>query len=156
MKEVKLYTDGACQGNPGPGGYGIILIYNNHRKEFSGGFRNTTNNRMELIAIINGLEQLKEKCKVTIFTDSQYVVNSINKGWARKWQKNNWYRNKEEKAANTDLWQKLLNLCDNHQVAFIWIKGHNNHPENEYCDQLAVAAAKKPNLPLDEGYLLTV
>ena len=149
LKEVTIYTDGACSGNPGPGGYGVVLLYRGHRKEFSAGFRDTTNNRMEILAAIIGLESLKEKCKVTLYTDSQYVVNSIEKGWAKKWRANGWMRNKKEPALNADLWTRLLKLCEVHDVQFVWVRWHAGNPENERCDQLAVDAAKQPDLPPD-------
>ncbi|OKH21419.1 ribonuclease HI [Hydrococcus rivularis NIES-593] len=152
LKEVTIYTDGACLGNPGAGGYGVVLIYGRHRKELSGGFRLTTNNRMEILAAIAGLMALKTKCTVTLYTDSQYLVNAITKGWARQWQKNGWKRNKKEKAKNSDLWEQLLNLCAQHEVNFIWVKGHAGNPENEYCDRLAVSAALQKDLPPDAAY----
>jgi ribonuclease HI len=153
MKSVSIYTDGACLGNPGPGGYGIILVYGKNRREFSGGYRLTTNNRMELMAAIQGLAALKEACQVQLYSDSQYLVEVMEKGWARRWQANNWFRNKKEKAANQDLWQELLNLCQKHTVRFGWIKGHDGHPENEQCDKLAFTACQLPDLPNDEGYV---
>jgi ribonuclease HI len=152
MKSVSIYTDGACLGNPGPGGFGIILVYEKKRKELSGGYRLTTNNRMELMAAIQGLAALKEPCQVHLYSDSQYLVEAMEKSWAKRWQANNWYRNKKEKAANQDLWQEILNLCQKHTVRFVWIRGHNGHPENEQCDKLAFAAAKLPELPSDENY----
>ena len=152
IKEVDIYTDGACINNPGPGGYGVVLLYNQHRKELSGGFRLTTNNRMEMMAAIVGLATLKTKCAVTLYTDSQYLVNAVMKGWAKKWQANGWKRNKRENAKNPDLWEQLLNLCANHDVKFVWVKGHAGIPENECCDRLAVQAAKQHNLPADPGY----
>ncbi|HMV47437.1 MAG TPA: ribonuclease HI [Blastocatellia bacterium] len=152
LKQVVIYTDGACSGNPGPGGYGVVLLYNGHRKELSGGFRKTTNNRMELLGAIEGLRALKDRCAVRLHTDSQYVVNAIQKGWAAKWKANGWMRNKTDKAVNPDLWEQLLQLCKQHKVEFIWVRGHAGNVENERCDQLAVAAAQQPNLPVDEGY----
>ncbi len=152
LKEIAIYTDGGCVPNPGPGGYGVILIYGHRRKELSGGFRLTTNNRMELLAAIVGLETLKFPCKVKLYSDSRYLVDAVTKGWARRWQKNGWWRNKEKKAANIDLWEKLLALCDQHQVQFIWVKGHAGHPLNERCDELSMAALQQPDLPVDEGY----
>lgn len=152
LKQVVIYTDGACSGNPGPGGYGVVMLFGEHRKELSGGFRKTTNNRMELLGAIEGLRALKERCSVKLHTDSQYVVNAIEKGWAAKWRANGWMRNKKEKAVNPDLWEQLLTLCQQHKVEFIWVKGHAGNKENERCDQLAVAAASRPNLPEDEGY----
>lgn len=151
-KKVTIYTDGACLGNPGPGGYGVVLLFGGHRKELSGGFRLTTNNRMELLAVIVGLRSLKERCSVTVYCDSQYVVNAIEKGWAARWRANGWKRTKKEKAINADLWQQLLNLCDMHEVRMVWVRGHSGVKENERCDVLSVAAAKQKNLPVDEGY----
>lgn len=151
MKQVTLYTDGACSGNPGPGGYGAILTYGKHSKQLSGGFRNTTNNRMEILAVIKGLELLKEPCAVTVVTDSQYVANAMNKGWARKWRSNGWKRANKEKALNVDLWEKLLGLAEKHRVSFQWVRGHNGHPMNERCDTLAVSASRRPDLPRDNG-----
>lgn len=150
--KVIIYTDGACLKNPGPGGYGVILIWGKHTKEFSGGFRLTTNNRMELMACIVGLRLLKRKCSVTIYTDSKYVVNGIKKGWAKRWRANGWMRNPIEEAKNSDLWAKLLDLCDKHSVEFEWVKGHAGHPENERCDQLAVQSASQNDLPLDTAF----
>ncbi len=152
LKKVLIYTDGACSGNPGAGGYGTLLVYNEHRKELSGGFRLTTNNRMEMMAAIVGLETLNTKCDVTLYTDSRYLVDAITKGWAKKWQANGWKRNKKEAAKNPDLWQKLLDLSEKHEVNFVWVKGHAGHPENEYCDRLAVEASQQPNLPSDDVY----
>jgi ribonuclease HI len=152
MKNVKLYTDGACSHNPGPGGYGVVLIYDSHRKELSEGFRLTTNNRMEILAAIAGLEALKEPCHVTLYSDSQYLVNAIEKGWALRWQANGWMRNKKEKAINPDLWERLLELCKTHKVQFEWVRGHAGHPENERCDELATTAARGSHLPADTGY----
>lgn len=143
MKQVEIFTDGACKGNPGPGGWGAILRYKGVEKEISGGERNTTNNRMELTAVISALRLLKESCTVTLYTDSQYVCNAINQGWAKKWKTNGWMRNKKEKALNPELWESLLELCDRHEVSFNWVKGHAGHPENERCDRLAVAEAEK-------------
>ena len=153
MKKVTLYTDGGCINNPGPGGYGVVLVYNSHRRELSGGFRKTTNNRMEIFAAIAGLEALKEPCRVTLVSDSQYLVYAIQKGWARKWKANRWMRNNKEKAVNPDLWDRLLRLCDTHEVRFEWVRGHAGHPENERCDQMAKAAAHQTGLPEDTGYL---
>ena len=143
MKRVELYTDGACSGNPGPGGWGAILKYKGHEKEMSGGSPDTTNNRMELTAVITGLTTLKEPCQVDLYTDSQYIVNAVTKGWAVKWKANGWMRNKKEKALNPDLWEELLRLLSIHEVSFHWIKGHAGHPENERCDQLAVARSNQ-------------
>lgn len=143
LKQVEIFTDGACSGNPGPGGWGAVLRYNGHEREMSGGEANTTNNRMELSAVINALEALKEPCKVTLCSDSQYVCNALKLGWAKKWKANNWMRNKKEPALNPELWDRLLKLCDIHEVDVIWVKGHAGHPENERCDRLAVAAAQQ-------------
>ena len=143
MKQVEIFTDGACSGNPGPGGYGAILRYGGHEKEISQGFAETTNNRMELLAAIEALKLLKEPCEVTLFTDSQYLVNGITKGWAENWKANGWMRNKKEKALNPELWAELLDLCAVHAVDPVWVKGHAGHPENERCDEMAVAESKK-------------
>jgi ribonuclease HI len=149
MKKITLFADGACSGNPGPGGYGAILRFGDRAKELSAGFADTTNNRMELMGVISGLEGLKEPCDVTVITDSQYVVNAMRQGWAAQWRKNGWRRNNREKALNPDLWGRVLDLCAHHQVHFTWIRGHNGHPENERCDQLAAAAIQKSGLPRD-------
>ncbi len=138
MKQVYIFTDGACSGNPGPGGWGAILRYNTTEKELSGGEKETTNNRMELTACIEALTLLKEPCEVTLTTDSQYVVNGITKGWAASWRKNGWKKADKKPALNSDLWELLLNLCERHRVTFNWIKGHAGHEENERCDRLAV------------------
>ena len=143
MKQVEIFTDGACSGNPGPGGWGAVLRYNGHEKEISGGEANTTNNRMELSAVINALALLKEPCKVTLYSDSQYVVNAGNQGWAKKWRANGWMRNKREAALNPDLWEQLLALCETHDVTFHWVKGHAENAFNNRCDELAVAAARQ-------------
>ena len=138
--EVTIYTDGACSGNPGPGGWGTILSARGVKKELSGGERSTTNNRMELTAVIRGLQALKRPCKVTVVTDSKYVADAVTLGWAKKWKAQGWMRNKKEKALNPDLWEELLTLLSIHEVTFSWVKGHAGHPENERCDALAVAA----------------
>ena len=143
MKEVIIYTDGACSGNPGPGGWGTILDYKGRQKELSGGERKTTNNRMELTAVIEGLKALKEKCIVTVITDSKYVSDGINLGWARSWKANNWRKKDKKPALNPELWDELLSLIDSHVVTVKWIKGHAGHPENERCDKLAVAQSQK-------------
>jgi len=149
MKKVYVFTDGACSGNPGPGGYGVILRYGDTDKEMSAGFADTTNNRMELMGVIVALERLKEPCEVVVTTDSQYVVNGIEKGWALKWKANGWMRNPKEKAQNADLWDRLLNAIARHNVKFKWIRGHSGHEENERCDRLAVSAAAGNGLPPD-------
>ncbi|NLK37706.1 MAG: ribonuclease HI [Epulopiscium sp.] len=152
MKNVIIYTDGACSGNPGKGGYGVVLLYGSARKELSGGFYETTNNRMEVLAVIKGLEALKEPCNVVLYSDSKYVVDAIEKGWAEKWKKNNWYRNKSEKASNVDLWERLLALLQKHTVRLQWVKGHADNPENERCDELARQAILSGNLQRDDNY----
>lgn len=143
MKKVEIYTDGACKGNPGPGGWGAVLRYGTVEKEISGGAKETTNNRMEISAVLMSLKCLKEPCEVTLYSDSQYVCNAIKQGWAKKWQRNNWMRNKTDPALNADLWEELLKLLETHKVSVIWVKGHAGHPENERCDRLAVAQAEK-------------
>jgi ribonuclease HI len=148
MDMVTIYTDGAARGNPGPGGYGVVLQSGKHRKELSEGFAHTTNNRMELLAVIAGLEALKkENCHVTIYSDSKYVVDAVEKKWVFGWQKIG-FKNKK----NPDLWERFLKVYPKHQVKFIWVKGHANIPGNERCDQLAVEASKKPGLQRDTGY----
>lgn len=139
QKFVEIFTDGACSGNPGPGGWGAVLRYNGHEKELSGGERDTTNNRMELTAVISALSTLKEPCKVRLTTDSKYVADGVTKGWAKSWQQNGWRKGDKKPALNPDLWQKLLDLLDIHDVEIVWVKGHAGHPENERCDQLAVS-----------------
>ncbi|GAK59741.1 ribonuclease H [Candidatus Vecturithrix granuli] len=150
MKHVLIYTDGACANNPyGNGGYGTIIVNGTQRQELSGGFQNTTNNRMEMYAVIKGLEALQEPCEATVYSDSKYLVDSIAKGWVYRWQANNWMRNKKDPALNVDLWQRILDLCQKHKVTLQWVRGHAGHPENERCDQLAVRALKQANLPSD-------
>lgn len=143
MKHVFIYTDGACSGNPGPGGWGTILKYNGKEKVLSGGEKSTTNNRMELMAVIEGLSALKERCRVTVYSDSKYIIDAIQQGWAKKWRSKGWMRTNKDKALNSDLWETLLNLLENHEVDFVWVKGHAGHPENERCDRLAVNAVPK-------------
>ncbi|MEE1320213.1 MAG: ribonuclease HI [Acutalibacteraceae bacterium] len=143
MKEVTIYSDGACSGNPGPGGWGTILDYKGNRKELSGGEEHTTNNRMELTAVIEGLKALREPCKVKVITDSQYVFNGITLGWAASWKANNWRKKDKKPALNPELWDELLSLVAKHDVTLEWIKGHAGHPENERCDELAVAESQK-------------
>ena len=142
MKTVYIYTDGACSGNPGPGGWGSILKFGNAYKELSGADILTTNNKMELTAVIMALRALKEPCEVILTTDSKYVVDGIEKGWARSWKRNGWLKADKKPALNRKLWEELLNLLDIHKVRFIWVKGHAGHPENERCDELAVSAYK--------------
>ena len=143
LKKVKIYTDGACSGNPGPGGYGAILIYNDVEKEISGGELNTTNNKMEMMGVIKALEILKEKCDVEVYSDSAYVVNSINQKWVYSWKKNNWVKSNKSKAKNIDLWERMLELISYHNVRFIKIKGHADNKYNNRCDVLAVEAREK-------------
>jgi ribonuclease HI len=152
MKTVEIYADGACLGNPGPGGYGVVLLHGKRRKELSGGFRLTTNNRMELMAAIMGLRALKQKCKVVLHSDSQYVVKAMNNNWPQTWQKNNWKRGRNEKVMNPDLWEELLDLTKKHEVEFRWVPGHSGIVENERADRLSVMAAEEPDLPPDHGY----
>ncbi len=139
MKEVAIFTDGACSGNPGKGGWGAILRYGTNEKELYGGDANTTNNRMELTAVIQALTALKEPCVVTLTSDSKYVIDAITKGWVYSWQKNGWRKADKKPALNVDLWEQLLPLLEKHRVAFVWVKGHDGHPENERCDRLAVS-----------------
>lgn len=151
--EVTIYTDGGSSGNPGPGGYGIVQVYGNERKEISGGFRLTTNNRMELMGVIVALRNLEHNnLPISIYTDSSYVVNGITKGWAKSWRKNNWIKSDKKPAVNPDLWSELLDLIEPLKVTFNWVKGHAGNPLNERCDELAVTAAKGRDLPVDEGY----
>lgn len=138
MKKINIYTDGACSGNPGPGGWGAVLVYNGVEKELSGSDKTTTNNRMELTAVIEALNALKEPCEVTLTTDSKYVCDAINKEWVYGWKRNNWRKADKKPALNVDLWEKLLSLLDTHKVEFVWVKGHNGHKYNEICDKLAV------------------
>ena len=143
MKKVEIFTDGACSGNPGPGGWGAVLRCGTAEKELSGGEKSTTNNRMELTAVISALSALKQRCTVTICSDSKYVIDAVTKGWAKSWQKINWIKSDKKPALNADLWERLLGLLDQHDVSFVWIKGHAGHPENERCDQMAVEESRK-------------
>lgn len=142
-KKVSIYTDGACSGNPGPGGWGAILRYGTVERELSGGEKETTNNRMELTAVIKALCALKEPCEVTLYSDSRYVIDAIEKGWAKGWRARGWIKSDKKPALNSDLWQQLLNTLEQHDVHLVWVKGHNEHPENERCDRLAVTESKK-------------
>ena len=151
-KTVTIYTDGGCIGNPGPGGYGVVLMSDDHRKELSGGFRLTTNNRMELLAAIEGLKALKYKCKVSLFSDSKYLVDAFNEGWIYNWEKRNWRKSDKKEVLNLDLWKALLELANKHDVTWHWVKGHSGNEENERCDKLAVEAANKEKLPPDIIY----
>lgn len=143
MKTVHIFTDGACSGNPGPGGWGAILRYNGAEKELSGGEQHTTNNRMEMCAVLYALQALKEPCEVILTSDSKYVIDSITKGWVYSWQKKGWKKSDGKPALNADLWEQILPLLKKHSVTFNWIKGHAGHPENERCDAMAVAESQK-------------
>lgn len=143
MKRIEMFTDGACSGNPGPGGWGTILRYKGVEKELSGGEHETTNNRMEMTAVISGLKALNEPCEVDIFTDSKYVCDSVQKGWVYSWKKNNWRKADKKPALNVDLWEEMLILLEKHEVTFHWLKGHVGHPENERCDAMAVLQSHK-------------
>ena len=143
MKTVTIYTDGACSGNPGPGGWGAILQYGEHRREMSGGEAETTNNRMELTAVIEALSALKEPCAVELYSDSKYVIDALEKGWVYNWQKNGWIKKDKKPALNVDLWQKLLEQFHRHDVRLHWVKGHAENPNNNRCDELAVAESRK-------------
>lgn len=142
MKTVEIFTDGACTGNPGPGGWGAILRYKGVEKELSGGEPETTNNRMELTAVISALSALKEPCNVQLYSDSKYIIDAVTKGWAKSWKAKGWIKADKKPALNSDLWDTLLSLLDKHTVEFIWVKGHAGHPENERCDTLAVEQSK--------------
>ncbi len=152
--DITIYSDGGCINNPGPGGYGVVIIDGGKRTELSGGFRLTTNNRMELMGIIMGLKSLGRKSgrQVTVYTDSRYVINGITKGWARKWRNNDWMRDAKHRAENIDLWAILLDLCDIYTPKFIWVKGHAGNVENERCDVLAGRSALQADLPADLAY----
>ena len=143
MKTVTIYTDGACSGNPGPGGWGAILMYGPHTKELSGGEARTTNNRMELTAVIEALKLLKEPCQVELYSDSKYVIDALEKGWARGWRRRGWVKGDKKPALNPDLWERLLDLCAYHTVTLHWVKGHAENPYNNRCDELAVAESRK-------------
>ena len=151
---VEIYTDGGCEPNPGPGGYGVVLVHpqTNKRKQASGGFRLTTNNRMEIFAAIAGLEMLKQPCQVTLYSDSRYLVDAMTQGWVESWKRKQWWHSKTERVPNRDPWERLGGLCEKHQVEFRWVRGHAGHAENELCDQLAMAALRQPNLPADAGH----
>jgi ribonuclease HI len=153
LKSVTIHTDGAAKGNPGPGGFGTLLHYNGRSHELSGGFRRTTNNRMELLAAITGLEALKSPCKVTLHSDSRYLVDAMTKGWLRGWKARGWARANKGYLKNADLWKRLDAAAAPHQISWHWLKGHAGHPENERCDTLADSAARSQNLPPDEGFL---
>jgi len=152
LKKVTIYTDGAAEPNPGRGGYGVVILLRNQRRELSGGFRLTTNNRMEVLAAILGLEALDEPSDVTVHSDSQYLVDAIEKGWARRWRAKAWWRNKDHRAINIDLWERLLGLCETHTVKFVWVRGHSGIRENERADWLSIQSLEDDDLPPDEGY----
>ncbi len=152
-QRVVIYSDGACLGNPGPGGYGTVLLAGPHRKELSAGFRLTTNNRMELLGAIVGLEALKRPCEVTLWSDSQYLIHALTKGWLAGWQKKGWRTKDKKPVKNQDLWQRLLAAIDGHVIEWRWVRGHTGDVENERCDELAVAAASGGGLREDEGYV---
>ncbi len=152
VKQVTIYTDGACLGNPGPGGYGAVLLFGSNRRELSGGFTHTTNNRMEMMAAIVALEALQGTCRVTLYSDSKYLVDAVSKGWAERWRANGWKRNRRDAAVNPDLWARLLDLCQRHTIEFCWVRGHSGTKENERCDRLAFAAAQGSHLDEDKGY----
>ncbi len=143
MKAVTVYTDGACSGNPGPGGWGAVLLYGSHRKEISGGAPATTNNRMELTAVIEALKLLKEPCQVALYSDSKYVIDALEKGWAWGWKRRGWVKSDKKPALNPDLWEELLRLTQTHKLEYHWVKGHASNPLNNRCDELAVAESKK-------------
>jgi ribonuclease HI len=152
LTRVAAWTDGCCLGNPGPGGYGAVLLSGGHRKELSGGYKRTTNNRMEILAVIRALEALKERCEITVHTDSQYVVKAMNEGWAEKWKARGWKTAGNTPAMNPDLWEQMLRLRLKHRTTFQWVKGHSGVAENERADRLANAAATGPDLQEDSGY----
>ena len=152
LKRVTIHTDGSCLGNPGPGGYAAILEHDGREKELSAGFKRTTNNRMEIMAVIAGLETLTQRCRVTVYSDSRYVVDAIEKGWARRWKSQGWMRNKRDRAINPDLWDRLLTALAKHDVELRWVKGHAGNAGNTRADRLAVTAANGHNLPRDEGF----
>lgn len=152
LKHVTMYTDGACKGNPGPGGYGLVLTFGDHRKEFSGGFRKTTNNRMELLACIEGLKALRYPCQVTIYSDSKYVVQAVEDRWINGWMARGWVTKAKEPVKNKDLWLEFIGLLNRHTVNMVWVKGHAGNKENERCDVLATEYAAKADLPQDEVF----
>lgn len=152
QNKIIIFTDGACIGNPGPGGFGVVIINGKNRREFSGGFRLTTNNRMELMAAIEGLKALSSPSSVTLYSDSRYLVDTMNEDKARKWQANGWKRNKKDYALNSDLWHKLIELANYHKISFVWLPGHTGNKENERCDWLSTNIAQSKNLPPDTEY----
>ena len=152
MTAVTIYTDGACSGNPGPGGYGVLLQSGKHQKELAQGYRQTTNNRMELMAVIAALQILTRTCEVTLYSDSRYVVDSIEKGWAKSWRARGWRKADKQPALNADLWALALDLLAKHKVRLVWVKGHASNPGNNRCDEIAVAASRSAPLLVDEGF----
>lgn len=152
MDKITIYTDGSSRGNPGPGGYGAVLLFGKHRKEIFQGYKNTTNNRMELLAAIESLSCLKKKCEVELFSDSQYVVKAVKQGWLKNWKKNNWRNSTKKAVKNSDLWKRLDKLLNQHKVNFSWVEGHAGVKENEVCDELATNSAQSSNLLVDSGY----
>lgn len=152
MKEVTIHTDGACRGNPGPGGYGVVMVSGRHRLELSAGYRRTTNNRMELLAAIVALEKLNTPCRVTLWSDSRYLIDAMTKGWLRGWKTRGWVTASRQPVKNPDLWRRLEAATAGHDLTWKWLRGHAGHPENERCDQLAVAASQGRNLPEDSGF----
>ena len=152
MSQVTIYTDGACSGNPGPGGYGVLMQSGKHTKELSQGYRKTTNNRMELMAVIAGLKSLVRACEVTLYSDSRYVVDAIEKGWAKGWKARGWIKADKQPAQNADLWAIALDQLARHKVKLVWVKGHASNPGNNRCDEIAVAASKSGDLLVDQGY----
>lgn len=149
---VTVFTDGACSPNPGAGGWGVVILHDGARRELSGGFRKTTNNRMEIQAVVEGLSAVDAEIPVTVVSDSRYVVDMMNGGHVRRWKANSWMRTKRDRALNPDLWDRLLEICEGRDVTFQWVKGHDGHPENERADELAVEAARQDGLPADEGF----
>lgn len=152
MKEVTIHTDGACRGNPGPGGYGVVMVSGRHRLELSAGYRRTTNNRMELLAAIVALEKLSTPCRVTLWSDSRYLIDAMTKGWLRGWKARGWVTASRQPVKNPDLWRRLEAATSGHDLTWKWLRGHAGHPENERCDQLAVAASQGRDLPEDSGF----
>jgi ribonuclease HI len=152
LKKVLVYTDGSCLGNPGPGGYGIVLMHEGRSKELSGGFCRTTNNRMEILAAIIALRALKVRCEVTLYSDSQYLINAVEKGWLKRWQAKGWIKSDKEPVVNPDLWKQLLEQLSRHHISFVWVRGHAGHRHNERCDELARTQATRSDLPPDPGY----
>lgn len=154
VKKIEIYTDGACSGNPGPGGYGAVLLYGPHRKELSGGFAKTTNNRMEIFAAVAAFEALKEPCEAVLYSDSSYLLNALRKHWVVSWQRKNWIKSDKKPVLNRDLWERLLAAMDGHAVTYVWVKGHASNRENNRCDELARSGIAGKNLPADPGFNL--